>query len=337
MGRGGRRCWLPQLRTLEDGRLTCPVPTETESAHLNIARVEHQRLHVGFSLCLLVAFIAHQGVWRQLLSVALENEKYTHVLFVPLLSGGLVLSERRRVFRDACFSPGAGLPLFALAASIWLWALAFPLPLTPFALLQLRCLTFVALAFAAFHLFFGSKAVRAALFPLTFLIALVPAPPSWMQWASAWSQNASAEVTHQLFKLTGAPFLRDGMRFSLPGLTIEVAEECSGIRSGIGLLIASLVSGHLLLRSATSKMALALAAIPITIFKNAVRIVVLSILGTYVSRDFITGDLHHRGGPVFATLSFALLALVLYVLVRLERQQAGGTSVQTPSHGREQA
>jgi exosortase len=287
--------------------------------------------------CLLAVVIAHDGAWRQLLTVALENEKYTHVLFVPLIAGGLIFAERRRVFRDARFSPRIGLILLALAASAWLWALAFPLPLSPFGLLQARCAAFVVLSAAAFHLFYGSKAVRAALFPLVFLIAFVPAPQSWMEWASIWSQHASAEVTHVLFKLTGAPFFREGMRFSLPGLTIEVAEECSGIRSGIGLLIASLVSGHLLLLSAGARMALALAAIPITIFKNAVRIVVLSILGTYVSRDFITGDLHHRGGPVFAILSFALLALVLYCLIRFERRQPRGKSVPAPNHGQEPA
>lgn len=321
------------LWTWEGGALTFQVPARADSARLMEARAHRLKQHLSYSLCLLAVFIAQHGAWRQLLTVALENEKYTHVLFVPVISAGLVIADRRRVFRDARFSPRTGLPLFALAASIWLWALAFPVPLSPFALLQLHCTTFVVIAVAAFHLFFGSMAVRAALFPLTFLIALVPVPPSWVEWASIWSQNASAEVTHVLFKLTGAPFFREGMRFSLPGLTIEVAEECSGIRSGIGLLIASLISGHLLLRSATSRVALALAAIPITIFKNAVRIVVLSILGTYVSRDFITGDLHHRGGPVFAILSFGLLALLLYVLIRFERRQADGRSVQASSHG----
>lgn len=310
---------------------------QDDSASLDFARAQRQRLHLSYLLCLLAAFIAQHGSWRQLLAVALENEKYTHVLFVPLIAGGLIVADRRRVFRDARFSPRIGLPLLALAASAWLWALAFAAPLGPYALLQARCIAFVVLSVAAFYLFYGSKAVRAALFPLSFLIAFVPAPLIWMEWASIWSQKASAEVTHVLFKLTGAPFFREGMRFSLPGLTIEIAEECSGIRSGIGLMIASLVSGHLLLHSASSKIVLALAAIPITIFKNAVRIVVLSILGTYVSREFITGDLHHRGGPVFAILSFAWLALVLYCLTRFERRQQGGRPVPDPSNGQELA
>lgn len=272
----------------------------------------------GFLLPVLVSAAASIPVFSQLWNLGAGDEKYTHLVFMPFIVASLIVVERRRIFGVCRTSLRAGLILVTLPIAAGLLLAAGPPALEPFRLLQAQCGALVCFWIGAFLLFFGDQATRSASFPLCLLIGFVPLPPAWLDSASILLQRASAEVTHLLFNLTGAPFFRQGMRFTLPGLTIEVAEECSGIRSGIGLVIAALVAGHLLLRSVTGRVALVLLAIPITIFKNAIRIVTLSILGTYVSRDYITGDLHHRGGPVFAVLSFALLAAVLHSLIRLE-------------------
>jgi exosortase len=115
---------------------------------------------------------------------------------------------------------------------------------------------------------------------------------------------------------------REGLVFSLPELTIEVARECSGIRSSIALLVTALVLGYLYLRSNWRRACLIILVIPIAILKNAVRIATLSSLGSYVSIDYINGTLHHGGGPVFSLLSLSLLLGVLWSLRRRERRSA---------------
>ena len=82
--------------------------------------------------------------------------------------------------------------------------------------------------------------------------------------------------------------------FALPALAIEVAEECSGIRSSLALLITGLLAGHMLLRTPWTRTALMAAIVPIAIMKNAVRIVVLTLRSTYVDRGFITSS---EGSP----------------------------------------
>jgi hypothetical protein len=60
--------------------------------------------------------------------------------------------------------------------------------------------------------------------------------------------------------------------------------------------------------------------VPLAIFKNGLRIAILSWLALYESADYLVGDLHHRGGPLFSTIDFALLLFVVWLLRRGERR-----------------
>jgi hypothetical protein len=57
-------------------------------------------------------------------------------------------------------------------------------------------------------------------------------------------------MTYARFKLFGVPVFRQGFRFSLPGVEIEIAKECSGIRSSVALYNTGLLIGHVFLPSA---------------------------------------------------------------------------------------
>jgi len=133
-------------------------------------------------------------------------------------------------------------------------------------------------------------------------------------------QRGSAEVSYAFFRLVGVPVFRNGFLFSIPGLTIEVARECSGIRSSLSLLLTMLVAGHLFLKKGWNKFFLCLAVVPVTIFKNGVRIVSLTLLGVYVDRRILESELHRNGGVLFFALALALLGGVLWLLRRRERE-----------------
>jgi exosortase len=111
------------------------------------------------------------------------------------------------------------------------------------------------------------------------------------------------------------------MRFSLPGVDIEVAEQCSGIRSCTSLFIAGLRASYLLLHAAGTRILFSLLTIPIAIFKNGVRIVTLSWLGVYVDQGFLHGKLHQYGGLPVSVLALGILAPVVLALRRLEGSQ----------------
>jgi hypothetical protein len=69
--------------------------------------------------------------------------------------------------------------------------------------------------------------------------------------------------------------------------------------------------------------------IPVAVFKNAVRIVTISLLGTYVDPGFLHGRLHRYGGPPFSVLALALLTSLLLGLIRIERRRQRITKPRT--------
>src|SRR5262249_4337133 len=142
----------------------------------------------------------------------------------------------------------------------------------------------------------------------------------WLQWGSA----LIAEV---LFNLSGAPVLREGFIFRLPKMSIEVAQECSGIRSSLALLILAVLLAHFSFRPMWKKLVFVVAGLLMMLIKNGVRIATLTLLANYVNPDFLYGKLHRQGGIVFFLIGLALLLPVFFYLRRGEQTPSPLTEV----------
>ena len=180
--------------------------------------------------------------------------------------------------------------------------------------LSLKMLSVLIFWIGGFVLFYGIKAFKIASFPLLFLIFMVPIPGRALETVVYLLTCGSAEATHGFFKLTGVPVLREGFSFQLPGLNIQVAEQCSGINSSIALFVSSIVAAQLFLRTGWKKLVLVLSIFPIAILKNGMRIVTLSLLGIYVDPRILAGKLHTSGGIPFFIVALAMLAPILWGL-----------------------
>ena len=286
---------------------------------------------IWFLIAWLASLVAFWGLLTRMAVLALEDERYTHIAVVPVISALFIWMRRERLFRVSRYSPERGIPLllagFCLAfiPMRWFWlGESEHLSVMVFGML----LAWIGLG----ALFFGAACLREATFPLLFLLLVVPVPANVLDKAVTALQMGSAEMTTGVFKVIGMPFLRHGFTFSLPGVDIEIAKECSGIRSSLSLLLSAIVVGYLFLRSAWSQLVLAVVTVPIVIFKNAVRIAIISWLGIYVDRSFFFGNLHHRGGLVFSLIAIALMGFVLWFLYRAERLgNRAGTRQEEPT------
>ncbi len=254
-----------------------------------------------------------------LFSLSLREEVYSYPFLVLPASIGLIYVERKTIFFDVryCLGPGMAL-VFAGVMLYWLDEKHLQ-NLSPTDSLSLAVFSTVVVLVGGFVLCYGSKAFRAALFPLSFLLLVVPIPGFLLERLVLALQRGSAEATGVLFRLTAVPVVRQGFTFSLADVTIEIGQQCSGIRSSLALFIMSLLAGYVFLRSNWKRAFFSVFVIFVAIIKNGVRIVTLSLLAAYVDRGFLTGELHHRyGGIVFSTLALAVLVPVLRLLQRQE-------------------
>jgi exosortase len=173
------------------------------------------------------------------------------------------------------------------------------------------------------------------IYVLGFLLLMVPPPYAVIEAVVRFLQVSSAETTHLLFKAIGMPVLREStFVFALPGVSIEVAEECSGIRSSSSLFVSSMLGGYMFLRSPWNRGLFTLLTIPVVIFKNALRIVGISWLGVYVDPDFLFGAFHRNSGIPFSLVALGILFLIIRALQRLEDRKSAAMPQATAAPAR---
>ena len=278
---------------------------------------------------------------RNLIHVALASDTYSHILLIPFVSIFLLWMERDRWSKTLTRSTSSAAVLLLAGAVLGAlgWRGTATAPEGDW--LAVSILGFLFFFWAGFLLFYGSAAFKAALFSLLFLLLMVPIPGFLLNRFIVWLQVGSAGVTELIFQMSGIPVLRQGLIFVLPGVSIEVAKECSGIRSTQALLIICLLAGHLFLRTKWRRVLLLVAAIPVLIIKNGIRIATLTLLAIHVDPSFLAGNLHREGGFIFFALGMLILLPVLWWLQKSEtlrlgpnKLPAGGAVSGTPSAGK---
>ena len=257
------------------------------------------------------------------LKLALANDAYTHILLILPLSAALIYLDLKYLNSKALRSdpqPSSpiGVAVLALALSAGCYARWGMAAAPDDVRLSLAMFALVTWWIAGVLLCFGPRAFQSLLFPLCFLFLMVPIPESALSGILEFLQQQSAFAARIMFRAAGVPVTQDGIMLSIPNLDIEVARECSSIRSSLMLAVTTLVLAHLFLRSWWRKVLLVAAAIPLSVAKNGVRIFTIAELGTRVDPGFLDGKLHHQGGILFYGLAVVAVATLLWVLRRTE-------------------
>jgi exosortase len=269
------------------------------------------------SLELAVLVLASIAIWWQPLvataQIALTSDAHTHILLVLPLSIALIYSASRRSTLNASRSRVA-IILLVLALLLRMLAAWGLNSLSANDKVSLGMFALVIWWFGSVLVCFGHDIFRTLLFPLGFLLLLIPFPDGVLSRITNFLQYGSAWATTILFRLAQVPVTRDGVLVSIPRLTVEVAQECSSIRSSMMLLLTTLILAHLFLRTWWSKTLLALAVIPLSVAKNAIRIFTIAELATRVDPSYLEGRLHRNGGVLFLTLAVVAVIFLLGLL-----------------------
>jgi exosortase len=302
------------------------------------------------SVFLFLSAVSVVAAWRPLhdaLWLATHDEEYTHLLLILPAAAALVWLELSgagkrsssgsysspssssassssaagsSVSTESLSAPGFGPGLILLCISVLVAGFArWRTNLLPDEQLTTNMLALVLWWVGSFVLCFGTRLSRFLLFPLGFLFLVVPLPRFLLNEIVAWLQQASAFTAHYMFSAARVPVTQNGVLIDIPGLTVEVATECSSIRSSSMLLVTTMILAQLLLRTSWRKWLAIIVAIPVSVAKNGLRIFTIAMLGTRVDPSYLTGKLHHQGGIVFFSIGLGCMFFVLWILHRNER------------------
>ncbi len=282
---------------------------------------QSQVLAFGFLCAVSIVFWWHSLVIT--LGLALSNDAYTHILLILPLSAALIYQDSKYVESKALRideqrSHRIGAALLALALLIGCYARWGMVAAPDDVGLSLSMLALVTWWIGSVILCFGVDAFRSFLFPLCFLFWMVPAPAFVVNGMVQFLQYQSAFAARILFQAIGVPVTQDGIMLAIPNLNIEVASECSSIRSSLMLIVTTMVLAHLFLSSWWRKSLLVAVAIPLSVVKNGLRIFTIAELGTRVDPGFLNGKLHHHGGIIFFGVSIVAVVALLWILRRTE-------------------
>jgi exosortase C (VPDSG-CTERM-specific) len=248
---------------------------------------------------------------------SLHSEFFSYILLIPAISLYLIWLKKADLpgQAGASWKWGTAAALAGLAPLIGFeWAVRSGWRPQTEDYLTLMTASYLLFLVAGCLIFFGRAILRVIAFPVAFLAFMIPMPAALLDGTELFFQHTSAVAAGWFLAAAGMPVFRDDLTLHLPGYSVVIAPECSGIHSTMVLLITSLLAGHLFLRSGWKRALLVVVVVPLAILRNGFRVFVVGELCVRISHDMINSPIHRRGGPIFFALSLIpFFVLLLYL------------------------
>ena len=245
-----------------------------------------------------------------------------HGIFVPFLMAYLAMDQLKQ---DRDPQPHASAAGFAfLGASFVLLALD--------AAIKTELLSAFALVLALpglSLLLFGGERTRAIALPLAIGLFMLPIPAGAISKLYLVLREITAVVVTALVPLFGVAISRDGTLLAIPGHRVEVADNCSGFATLYAAVLTAIILAHLT-HSPRRRAAVLLAAIPLALVCNFLRVTALVLLVYVFGDQILETEVHPGSGLVL----FVLVIGALLWLAGRDSLRANPGNARPPLSGR---
>lgn len=264
----------------------------------------------------------------------------------PLIVGGLAFAllfwePILTLGRDWWSDPDAGHGLLLAPLALWLaWKrglVADPKPATVLGLILLggsillRYLSGLAAELLTMRMslvgavlglilyVYGIRQIMRWWLPLTLIVLSVPLPDVVVGTLALPLQFKASEWGAALLELRHVPVRLAGNVIYLPGRSLFVTEACSGLRSLTSLIALGVLIGGLWLKSPWNRGLLVLAAIPVAMVLNAIRIFLTGFLVYFVNPELAEGVMHLTEGWALFVVAFVILGAIAWGFTLIEK------------------
>jgi len=173
--------------------------------------------------------------------------------------------------------------------------------------LFLSLVSFVLMLASVVVLFWGWDQLRIVRFPVLFLLLMIPLPAIVFNQLTFPLQILASKLAAAALPLLGISVLREGNIINLAAMSLEVPDACSGIRSLFSLITLAIIGGYTI-RERRELWALSiLAAVPVAVFANALRIIGAGLLAQHWNANKAEGFFHTFSGWLVFLVSLGIL------------------------------
>lgn len=271
--------------------------------------------------CLLLAIVAAGIYFREgidALLIAWQLPEYSHGPLIPVLSALLFLRQLKDVpVNDGPVSDrGVGVAVLILSLLMGLMGKLSGID-------DIVAYAMIVWVAAILLISFGWSTGKHFWPPVLHLVYMLPLPGVFYFKVSTWLQSVSSEFGVWMLHLIDVPVFLEGNIIDLGVYKLHVAEACSGLRYLFPILSFSYIFAVLYRGPIWHKAVLLLAAAPITVVMNSVRIAFAGWIVDYAGLEYLEGFTHFFEGWVIFMVCVALLFLLAWLMLFLHPERPG--------------
>lgn len=181
---------------------------------------------------------------------------------------------------------------------------------------------------AGAYILFGPALIRTIWFPLVYLAFTLPPPDTVVAFVTQPIKIAISSWAVSLLHLVGYPVASSGVMIYIGQYQLLVAAACAGLNSIVTLTALCLFYVYLRHRSnPIAFLVIALAAIPVAIISNFIRVLALVLITYHFGDAAAQGFMHDFAG----LLMFAVALLTIFAVDRLAAPLFAERDVKTSS------
>jgi EpsI family protein len=275
---------------------------------------QRRLLAAGVVLALAGVF---SGVLQGLVRVWEAQDEYAHGFLIPVISAYFVYLEKDRL-RRIRLAPALWAGLAVLLSGCVLYLAG-----ERGGVVTAERVSLIVVLMGLVLLLLGVEFFRALLFPIVYLIVMIPLVDLSADAIHLPFQLVTATIAAKGLALFGVPVLHSRQYLHLPNVTLEVANLCSGARFFISIVAITVPLAILTQRTALRRVLLLVAGIVISVLANGIRVALIGIWAyRYGAGTDIHGPFHMLQGLFVSVVGYAVLFLVAYLLADRGRPAA---------------
>ena len=265
-------------------------------------------LILKFLTCFALLIVAYIPTFKWMVDRWLAAESYYgHGFLIPFVSIFVAWQRRGAIKASRVSTDMRGLAVIAAGLFIHIVCAAIKLYF-------LSGFSFIFVLYGLLLFFFGKDMVRNLVFPLLFLLAMIPLPLVLVSNITVKLKLIVAEAATFVLNRIGFPSARDGNLIIMPSSHVAIEAPCSGLRSLISLLTLGALFSFAVKVSYLRKTLLFMSSVPIAILTNIVRVTMLATVNDLYGEKIAMGFFHDFSGFMMFGIAFAGLYAVSRVL-----------------------